>query len=525
MTKRPHQNPQPASAGSLSFQPTHQFITLPRLCYQPCPPQAVAHPQWIAFNQELAESLALPRELWLSESGANIFSGNTVPAWANPVATAYAGHQFGHFNPQLGDGRALLLCELQHRDGGTYDVQLKGSGVTPYSRNGDGRSPLGPVLREYIVSEFMHQVGVPTTRALAAVASGEAVFREQAEPGAVFTRVASSHLRVGSFQYLMVRGDFDALTALADFAIQRHYPQLAEVSDDDSTTTMAEQNQGNRYLALLDRVIGQQAQLVSQWMSLGFIHGVMNTDNTSISGETIDYGPCAFMETYHADQVFSFIDKQGRYAYNQQPAIAQWNMARFAEALLPLIDNDKHAAIEFATELVNSMPSRIEAQWVSLMGAKLGLANPTLNDKPLIEEFLALLEALDLDFTLGFRLLSSEVSNHSLPNDFYAPNTEPADAGAASFENWRSRWQQRLQLEASTLDDISTRMNTCNPIRIPRNHLIQQVIDAAYNSGDLAPFNQLMAALAEPYTDDNEFSDYALPANPEQSVRRTFCGT
>lgn len=513
-----------ARSGSVPFAPTHHYLSLPRICYQPVQPQAVTQPQWVAFNQALAQTLSLPEELWLSDAGAKVFSGNTVPAWADPVATAYAGHQFGHFNPQLGDGRALLLCELEGADGRLYEVQLKGSGVTPYSRSGDGRSPLGPVLREYIVSEFMHRAGVPTTRALAAVASGEAVYREQAEPGAVFTRVARSHLRVGSFQYVSVRGDYDALAQLADFAIQRHFPTLAELSDDDSSACLPSEGQGNRYLALLEQVIEQQALLVSQWMSLGFIHGVMNTDNTSISGDTIDYGPCAFMEQYRADQVFSFIDKQGRYAYNQQPGIAQWNMARFAEALLPLIDNDKQSAIELATTLVNDMPQKIEAHWVRLMGRKLGIEAATLADKPLIEEFLALLQAQKIDFTLGFRGLSEEVNNQDQAQSIYraAQMQQPSQL---NFATWRQRWQQRLQTETLSLADIKAAMNTRNPLRIPRNHLIQKVIDAAYSEGDLTPLNQLLAALSDPYNDDPDYQDYARPAAEAEQVTTTFCGT
>ena len=524
MPAHPPANPESARADSVPFTPTHHYLSLPRLCYQPAQPQAVAQPQWVAFNQTLAQTLGLPEQLWLSDEGASLFSGSTVPDWAKPVATAYAGHQFGHFNPQLGDGRALLLCELQGADGVLYEVQLKGSGVTPYSRSGDGRSPLGPVLREYIVSEFMHRVGVPTTRALAAVASGEAVYREQAEPGAVFTRVARSHLRVGSFQYVSVRGDFDALAQLADFAIQRHFPTLAELSDDDSSACLQSEGQGNRYLALLEQVIEQQALLVSQWMSLGFIHGVMNTDNTSISGDTIDYGPCAFMESYRADQVFSFIDKQGRYAYNQQPGIAHWNMARFAEALLPLIDNDKQAAIELATARVNEIPQKIEAHWVRLMGQKLGIDAATLADKPLIEEFLAILQAQKIDFTLGFRRLSEEVSNQSQAQNIYR-GAQPQQPSQLDFATWRQRWQQRLQTETATLGDIKARMNALNPLRIPRNHLIQKVIDAAYSEGDLKPLNHLLAALSEPYSEDTDYQDYARPAEDSEQVSTTFCGT
>lgn len=508
------------------MQLTHTYLNLPKLCFQPAKPQPVTAPQWVAFNQELAQTLGIPQSLWLTSQGADIFSGNTTPDWAQPVAMAYAGHQFGHFNPQLGDGRALLLCELTGTDAVRYEVQLKGSGVTPYSRNGDGRSPLGPVLREYIVSEFMHRAGVPTTRALAAIATGDAVYREQAEPGAVFTRVARSHLRVGSFQYLTASAHFDALAQLADFAIQHHYPQLSNLSGDDSSECRTEHGQGNRYLAFLEQVIEQQATLVSQWMGLGFIHGVMNTDNTSITGETIDYGPCAFLENYRADQVFSFVDKRGRYAYNQQPSIAHWNMARFAEALLPIIDNDKQHAIELATDLVNRMPQKIEAHWVRLMGRKLGIDAPTLADKPLIEQLLAFLQTQDVDYTLGFRLLSDEVSNHSQPQGIYRHKEgNSAAKPQVDFLAWRQRWQQRLQQETATAPQIQARMCALNPLRIPRNHLIQQVIEAAYQEGDLKPLNQLMAALSDPYSDDPQYQSYTQPATEAQQVSTTFCGT
>lgn len=507
------------------MQPTHSYLNLPELCFQPAKPQPVAQPQWVAFNQQLAQTLGIPQSLWLTSSGAEVFSGHTTPEWAQPVAMAYAGHQFGHFNPQLGDGRALLLCELTGTDEVRYEVQLKGSGVTPYSRNGDGRSPLGPVLREYIVSEFMHRAGVPTTRALAAVATGDAVYREQAEPGAVFTRVARSHLRVGSFQYLTAGGNFEALAQLADFAIQHHYPQLTSLSDDDSSECIAEHGHGNRYLAFLEHVIEQQAQLVSQWMALGFVHGVMNTDNTSITGETIDYGPCAFLEEYRADQVFSFIDKRGRYAYNQQPSIAHWNMARFAEALLPIIDNDKQHAIELATDLVNSMPQKIEAHWVRLIGRKLGMEAATLADKALIEEFLGVLQTQEIDFTLGFRMLSDEVSNHSQPQGIYLHDASAGDPDKVNFLAWRQRWQQRLQQETATTQQIQTHICALNPLRIPRNHLIQQVIDAAYQEGDLKPLNQLMAALSDPFSNDPQYDAYTQPATEYQQVSTTFCGT
>ena len=498
-------------------QVSHDYLRLPKLCYQPCEPTPVSAPQWVAFNQALAQSLGLSRDFWLSPKGLSLCSGNDLPEWVKPVAQAYAGHQFGHFNPQLGDGRAHLLAELTNQQGQTFDLQLKGSGRTPYSRGGDGRSPLGPVLREYIVSEFMHRLGIPTTRALAAVATGQLVYRDQAEPGGILTRVASSHLRVGSFEYVMVRGDFDALAELADAAIARHYPPLASRTDDDSSAC---DDGVNRYLALLEAVIERQTYLVAQWMSVGFIHGVMNTDNTSISGETIDYGPCAFMESYRADQVFSFIDKQGRYAYNQQPTILHWNMARFAEALLPLIDNDKRHAADLATAMIETVPTRIEAAWLQAMGRKLGLERAAASDRPLIGEFLAILETHSIDFTLGFRKLSGELTNRAQCQPLYH-----GTSNGQSFETWRARWQQRIQQEPHTQAAIKARMDATNPLYIPRNHLIADVIEAAYSTGELTPFNALMDALSDPFTERAELAAFAHPAAAEQQVTTTFCGT
>lgn len=520
MSKPP--NPaEPDHHGTAEFTPSHSFLSLPKLCYHPCQPQPCAEPQWIAFNQSLAADLGLPKRYWLTDEGLGLFSGNQLPNWTRPVAQAYAGHQFGHFNPQLGDGRALLLAELRGNDQRICDLQLKGSGRTPYSRAGDGRSPLGPVLREYLVSEYMHRIGIPSTRALAAVATGEAVQREEAEPGAILTRVAQSHIRVGSFEYLMVRGDFDALAQLADFAITRHYPHLTEYSNDDSSDCMQSTGQGNRYLALLETVIEHQCTLVASWMSIGFIHGVMNTDNTSIAGETIDFGPCAWMEAYRANQKFSYIDRQGRYAYNQQPAIMHWNMARFAESILPLIDNDKEQAAEYATTLIQSIPERFQRAWLIAMGPKFGLQTPQPSDKPLIESFLAILEQGEIDFTLGFRALSQELTLPAQPNPIYTS----ANADVEAFHTWRQQWIERIQQETLHLTDIQSAMDATNPLFIPRNHLIQDVIEQAYQHGDLRPFNRLMAALQAPFTDNPELAQLVQPAAQEQQVTTTFCGT
>ncbi|RUO32495.1 protein adenylyltransferase SelO [Aliidiomarina soli] len=490
----------------MTFKTTHSYLQLPESCFQVCQPTPVADAQWIAFNQPLAASLALPETYWLTDEGLDLFSGNKLPEWAQPVSQAYAGHQFGHFVPQLGDGRALLLAEFSDEDGQRFDVQLKGSGPTPYSRGGDGRSPLGPVLREYLLSEYMARIGVPTTRALAAVATGESVQRETAEPGAILTRVASSHLRVGSFQFLLAKGDLDGLERLADYTVQRHYPQLQQIDDD-----------GQRYLALLDAIIEKQAQLVTHWMSIGFIHGVMNTDNTSLSGETIDYGPCAFIDEYRADQVFSFIDKRGRYAYNQQPAILHWNMARLAECLLPLIDNHKETALQLATDLINAIPQRISAAWLERMGTKLGLNAVRAEDKSLIERLLQSFEQGQVDFTLGFYQLADELNKQTTPAALYA--------GCTDFSAWRDDWQQRLSHSGQPLSEAESTMRTCNVRRIPRNHQIQAVIEAAYTDGDLRPFNALHAALQDPFATAPEFDQFDQPPADPQRVTNTFCGT
>lgn len=482
---------------------THGYLDLPELCYQPCSPTAVAAPQWVAFNQPLAESLQIPQTLWLSDQGLQYFSGNEVPAWAKPVAQAYAGHQFGHFNPQLGDGRAILLSELTSVTGQRVDIQLKGAGRTPYSRGGDGRSPLGPVLREYIVSEAMHNLGIPTTRALAAVVTGEAVYREQPEPGAIMARIASSHLRIGSVQFVRAHGSVDDLKALLDFTIDRHYSALKD--------------HPARYVALFEAIAERQIELVARWMSVGFIHGVMNTDNTSLSGETIDYGPCAFMESYQSAQVFSYIDKRGRYAYNRQPEILQWNLARLAESMLPAIDQQPEHSVNEVTALVDSIPTRFAAHWQSIMGRKLGLLASTADDSELIRQLLSSFEQGNVDFTLGFRRLTAEITNKTAPQSIFA--------NVPRFHDWRHSWQARLQKESIGEDAVRSCMNQHNPLRIPRNHRIQEVIEAAYNKGDLRPLHQLQRALEHPYDESEKFDEFTQPASDKQKVNTTFCGT
>lgn len=486
------------------FAVKHSLAELGPPFVMPCKPTPVSAPQWLAFNPELAELLALPKKYWRSDAGLALFSGNTLPTWTQPVAHAYAGHQFGQFVPQLGDGRALLLAEVEAADGQLYDIQLKGAGQTPFSRRGDGRAPLGPVLREYLVSEAMHTLGVPTTRALAAVLTGDWVQRESAEPGAIITRVAKSHIRIGSFQYIANHGDINQLKTFADYVIARHYPQC--------------QSAENPYLALLTAVVTTQAQLIAKWMSLGFIHGVMNTDNMSIAGETIDYGPCAFMDAFNPAQVFSFIDSQGRYAWGNQPRIASWNLARFAETLLPLISDTPEQAVEPATTALKQFNGINEAEFLRLLGLKLGIVAVTVEDERLIGDFLQLMSANNADFTLAFRQLSEAV--------FEQNNTATALlADKAAWQSWWSRWQQRLNQQGIAKTEVQQQMNATNPALIPRNHIIAKAIELATTEGDLTLFNRLHQALATPFSLDHANADLALAPTPEQCISNTFCGT
>ena len=482
----------------------HTLANLGSLYSAPCQPTPVSAPQWLAFNPELAAKLQLPEEFWGTDSGIALFSGNRLPEWVKPVAHAYAGHQFGHFVPQLGDGRALLLAELADDQGQLFDLQLKGAGQTPFSRRGDGRAPLGPVLREYLVSEAMHALGVPTTRALAAVLTGDWVQRETAEPGAVITRVAKSHIRIGSFQYLAAHADTGQLKTFADYVIARHYPACA--------------GSDTPYLALLQAVVTAQAKLIARWMSLGFIHGVMNTDNMSIAGETIDYGPCAFMDNFNPAQVFSFIDRNGRYAWGNQPKMASWNLARFAETLLPLISDNTEQAIALATEALQQFNLINETEFRALISQKLGINEATAADEPLIRDYLNLMVKNSADFTLAFRLLSQSVTD--------------ANQGAATlfsdkldWQQWANRWQQRLSEQNLTTVDIQSLMDSVNPALIPRNHQIARAIELATNEGDLTLFHRLHNALKTPFTVNDSNADLALPPTPEQCISNTFCGT
>lgn len=484
---------------------TLRYARLPDRFFARFAPVAVEAPRLMAFNRPLAEELGFETAAFDEKSAAEAFSGNAVPAGAEPLAQAYAGHQFGHFNPRLGDGRAVLLGEVTDREGRLRELQLKGAGCTPFSRGADGRAPLGPVLREYLVSEAMNVLGIPTTRALAAVATGERVFRRVPEPGAVLTRVASSHLRVGTFQYFAARGDEEAIRLLADLAIERHYPELAEEPPE------------RRYLALLEAVQARQARLVAGWMGLGFIHGVMNTDNVSIAGETLDYGPCAFMEAYDPEQVFSSIDEGGRYAYRNQPWIAQWNLARFAETLIPLIDDDADRAVERATAVIRAYPERYEAEWLAVMRGKLGLVGEEEGDRELAEAFLEAMADGRADFTLAFRGLSEAVEEDA------SGLLERFDNGEA-LRAWLPRWRARLAREEADPAAIAARLRGTNPLYIPRNHQVEAALAAAAE-GDLAPFETLAEVLATPFEAQPDREAYARPAPAGAAVFRTFCGT
>jgi len=483
------------------------YTRLPDHFYARLDPTPVVRPHLIRFNQALATELGLDLSALDAESLAAIFAGNRLPQGAEPIAMAYAGHQFGYFVPQLGDGRAILLGEVSHPiTGARLDIQLKGSGRTPFSRNGDGRATLGPVLREYLISEAMHALGVPTTRALAAVLTGEWVQREQPLPGAVLTRVAASHVRVGTFEYFAARGQHAAIGQLADYVIDRHYPEV--------------RSSGQPYLTLLQAVAQRQALLIARWMQLGFIHGVMNTDNMALSGETIDFGPCAFMDTYDPATVFSSIDSHGRYAYANQPRIAQWNLARLAETLLSLIDPQPARAVKLATEVVGSFAARYAHCWLEGMCRKLGLSSAEDGDLELVQALLDVMHAGQADFALTFRRLADAAQSERADEAVRALFTNPS-----AFDTWAATWRVRLQREAGAPQRPAQLMRAVNPAFIPRNHRVEHAISAADERGDFSVFEQLLAVLAHPYEDQPRFAHYADPPLPAERVLQTFCGT
>ena len=486
----------------LGFQ--HSYSALPSRFYARANPTVVANPQLVVFNKRLAEDLGLEPNV-IEREAAAMLSGNQLPDDANPIAIAYAGHQFGSFVPRLGDGRAILLGELKARDGILRDLQLKGAGLTPFSRDGDGRAALGPMLREYLISEAMHALGIPTTRSLAVVTTGERVFREDALPGAVLTRVAASHVRVGTFQYFAARGDQDALRELLDYVIARHYP---EARDADVPA-----------LAVLTAVTQRQVALVADWMLVGFIHGVMNTDNMALSGETIDYGPCAFMDNYDPNTVFSSIDHNGRYAYANQPAIAQWNLARFAETLLLFIDPDPEKAVRLATEVVQSFIARFDARILEGMRRKIGLSSAMEGDADLIKRLLATMQHSPADFTLTFRRLALAAQD---PGEL--PELRGLFAATSDIDGWLRDWRERLECDPRTITERVASMRAVNPTFVPRNHRVHAALSAA-ESGDYSPFHRLLGILQRPYDDQPDVGDDNLPPKPSERVLQTFCGT
>jgi uncharacterized protein YdiU (UPF0061 family) len=487
----------------------NSYLQLPGRFYTKLEPTPVSLPGPIRVNRALAQKLGIDAAWLESKEGTEALAGNRLPEGAEPIATVYAGHQFGGWVPQLGDGRAILLGEVIGRDGLRYDIQLKGSGPTPYSRGGDGRAPLGPVLREYIVSEAMAALGVPTTRSLAAVTTGDHVFREEALPGAVLTRVAQSHIRIGTFQFFLARQDMDALRLLVDYVIERHYPAAAGAE--------------NPARALLDAVVAGQASLVAQWQLIGFIHGVMNTDNMLLSGETIDYGPCAFMDTFHPDTVFSSIDQQGRYAYRNQPVIAHWNLSCLAQALLPVLDAEKEQGMALAQDSLDAFPELFQDAYRGGMARKLGLSSDVTGigagDESLADELLKLMAQEQADFTLVFRRLSDLAQPGS------GPGVGELFEFPAAFAPWLERWQQRMESDPQAPGERQAGMYQANPAFIPRNHLVAAAIDRAVNDSDFAPFNRLVGILEQPRDYEPGLASYARPPRPEEVVRQTFCGT
>ncbi|HMO52560.1 MAG TPA: YdiU family protein [Kiritimatiellia bacterium] len=482
----------PVPDGAWRFD--HSYRQLPAVFFTPVAPTPVQNPRLALFNHALAIELGLD-DAWLSRPGqAGLFTGNELPKGAYPIAQAYAGHQFGHFT-NLGDGRAILLGEHLTPDHRRFDIQFKGTGPTPYSRRGDGRAALGPMLREYIISEAMHALGIPTTRSLAVATTGENVFRRTVQPGAVLTRVAASHIRVGTFEFAAAHHDPALLRALADYTIARHYPHLRETEQP--------------YAGLLEAVVEGQASLIARWLLVGFVHGVMNTDNVALSGETIDYGPCAFMEAYDPATVFSSIDEHGRYAYGRQPPIGQWNLSRFAETLLPLLAADAGEAQTAAQSIINTFPDRFFRYWFDGMKAKLGLLTEESADRDLIDRLLALLAQHRVDYTNAFRALSAGKTPHPHPE----------------LQAWFEAWTQRIARQPLDQPEILAGMRRLNPAVIPRNHRVEEALQAAEASGDYLPLERLLEAVTTPFEHDTDRPEYQTPAPPDAPPYRTFCGT
>jgi protein adenylyltransferase len=485
---------------------SNSYARLPEHFFARLSPTPVAKPRLIKFNESLASELGVDTRGLEPDELAAIFAGNVIPPGAEPIAMAYAGHQFGNFVPQLGDGRAILLGEVVDRNGERRDIQLKGAGRTRFSRGGDGRAALGPVLREYLVSEAMHALGIPTTRALAAVSTGETVFRDRQLPGAVLTRVASSHIRIGTFQYFAARGDIEAVERLSGYVIDRHFPEA--------------RNSERPFLTLLQIVVERQALLVARWMHVGFIHGVMNTDNTALSGETIDFGPCAFIDSYDPATTFSAIDELGRYAYGNQSTIAQWNLARFAETLLPLLDPNLERAVELAEEAISTFTIRFQEHWLAGMRDKLGLSSNEEEDLELVHALLRAMHENAADFTMTFRRLCDAAMDEKAD-----ANVRALFANPAAYDSWAAKWRSRLAAERLEPDARAQAMRSVNPAFIPRNHRVERALDSAIEYGDFSPFAELLTVLLRPYEDQTVFSDYANPPHANERVFRTFCGT
>ena len=486
------------------FKLSNSYAKLPKVFYEKIKPKPVKNPRLIHFNINLSKELNIDPNIINEENGKLIFSGNIIPKGANPIAMAYAGHQFGNFVPQLGDGRAILLGELFAKNGERYDLQLKGSGRTAFSRNGDGRSPLGPVIREYLISESLHYLGINSTRSLAIVSTGEDVFREKRMPGGVLTRIASSHIRIGTFEFFSYKNDIKSLKALADYTLKRHFKNTPKK---------------NPYKFLLKNVLKSQAELISKWMSVGFIHGVMNTDNTTISGETIDFGPCAFMDQYNPHQVFSYIDEGGRYSYINQGKIIFWNLAKFAESLLPILSDNTKESKKHAMECLEVFPSYFEKRWLNEMKKKIGLSKHEKEDHVILNEFFEILRTNNLDFTLSFRKLSKYLTE--VNDDYFCKNVRDKK----KLNSWVSKWKKRLSKENLSFTNLSEKMENTNPLYIPRNHIVERIIESSVSKNDFTEMKRFLKVIQKPFSEDSLTTEYTVSPKKDEIVPFTFCGT
>ena len=489
---------------SLNFDNT--YIGLPEKFYEKILPIPVKKPKLINLNKKLSDSLNLNYKKFTGKYGELVFSGNLIPNGSNPIAMAYAGHQFGQFVPELGDGRAILLGEVIAKDGKRYDLQLKGSGKTSFSRGGDGRAPLGPIIREFLVSESIFHLNIPTTRTLAITSSGEFVKREILLPGGLLTRIASSHIRIGTFEYFLFKKDIKSIKQLADYSINRHFPEIKKDK--------------NIYLSFLKKIVKLQAKLVSNWMQIGFIHGVMNTDNTSICGETIDYGPCAFMDFYDPKTVFSFIDTYGRYSFINQAQIALWNLTRLAECLLGLINNNFQKSQKKVVEILNDFSNQFNDSWLNGMRKKIGLKKSHPKDISLIQDFLKILENEKIDYTSTFRNLSNASRGRKFMSNFLK-NFQKKDA----ITSWIKDWKKRLEIEKQSYIEISNQMKKVNPNFLARNHLVEKAINDAINKNDFSFMNKLLQMIRNPFKDDKNNNKFARPPKKNEIIKHTFCGT